>query len=349
MKKAFVLLLALCALPAAGCSAQNEPIDGPTTPTAPPSQTSVYTPSSPETPKGPSPKYPLKEKDARALMEEMFDGQGFEIKAVTPYAGDFLIEMADNASPYISLLYYVFGETGRTVQLTGTSVFTSYRVSGFGTVEYTLSGIEAEVPFKGMPKSGRVTIFGDAEGYLENDYLPVHHEEYEDWLETTEPVYVGSWNLDTNERGDTDRHHQLYDARIDVNGLSFAFIPSGNSREEFQSFFPAVTTSPDTDVYMDGDVFTVRLYNTCLESGGISMDAPEYNSDWYAHYSDYPYSFPEGSLGKDSHFLTDAEIHQDGEDVVITCRLTEHAQKYQVSRSNFGSDTIPYLTITFCH
>lgn len=346
MKRTFALLLALCILLSAGCAAQNTPTTKPTTPAATSSQTPMPTPESPE---GTALKYPLKENDAIALMEEIFEGQPFEVKAVTRYVNDFLIEMGEPAPSPVSLLYYVFGETGRTVQLTGTSVFTSYRVSGAGQVEYTLSGAEAEVPFKGMPKSGRVTVFGDAEGYLGDAYRPVHQEEQEDWLETTEPVYIGSWNTAANERGDSNRHHQLYDARIDVNGLSFAFIPSGNSYEEFHSFFPAVTTCPDTDVFMDGDVFTVRLYNTCLESGGISMDDPEYNSDWYAHYPDYPYSFPEGSLGEDSHFLTDAEIHQDGSNVVITCRLTEHAQKYQVARSNFGGDTIPYLTVTFCH
>jgi len=348
LKRVFVLLLALCILLSAGCAAQNTPVSEPTTPAAAPSQTPTPSPT-PEAAEEAEPKYPLSENDVRALMEKMFEGQGFKVKAVTRYVNDFLIEMEDNMSPLISLLYYVFGETGRAVQLTGTSVFTSYRISGVGQVEYTLSGAEAEVPFKGMPKSGRITVFGDAEGYLGDDYRPVHQEEYVDWLETTEPVYVGSWRVGDNERGDANRHHQLYDARIDVNGLSFSFIPSGNSDEEFQSFFPSVTTCPDTDVFMDGDVFTVRLYNTCLESGGISMDDPKYDSDWYDHYPDYPYSFPEGSLGKDSHFLTDAEIHQDGSDVVITCRLTEHAQKYQVARSNFGGDTIPYLTITFRH
>ena len=95
-------------------------------------------------------------------------------------------------------------------------------------------------------------------------------------------------------------------------------------------------------------MFTLRLHNTCLESGGAETDEIE---EWIGEgtypKSLYPYSFPAGSLGRDSHFLRDVTIAEDGEDVVVTAVLTERAYRFTVETSNLGSDNIPSFRIVF--
>lgn len=61
----------------------------------------------------------------------------------------------------------------------------------------------------------------------------------------------------------------------------------------------------------------------------------------------YPYSFPAGSLGRDSHFLTDVTIAQDGADVVVSAKLTEQAFRFTVESSNLGYDNIPSFRLIF--
>ena len=53
--------------------------------------------------------------------------------------------------------------------------------------------------------------------------------------------------------------------------------PNGDSKELFGGFFPAATTIPSFETSFDPDrrVFTLRLHNTCLESGGAETDEIE--------------------------------------------------------------------------
>ena len=61
----------------------------------------------------------------------------------------------------------------------------------------------------------------------------------------------------------------------------------------------------------------------------------------------YPYSFPAGSLGRDSHFLTDVTIQEEGEDVVVSAVLTDRAYRFTVEYSNLGYDNIPTFRVVF--
>ena len=119
--------------------------------------------------------------------------------------------------------------------------------------------------------------------------------------------------------------------------------------ERFQSFFPAATGVPSLDTSFDPDTrrFTLRLYNTSLESGTTGSAL---NGDLAAMgYPEnlYPYSFPAGSLGRDSHFLTDVTIQEDGEDVVVSAVLTDRAYRFTVEYSNLGYDNIPTFRVVF--
>ena len=342
MKKSLILLLSLCMLLTVGCSAQNTPFTEPPAPTPSQMPSATPTPTVTEEPADTEIKYPISEETATELLLDYCGEEYYFVKAIIPYSGDYLVELGENHCPNMSIFFWVFRQSGNIQQLTGTMEFTSYEITGVCSLAFTHSGVNSEVPYKGMPASGTATVHGVA------DTWPLDIAEHPMWLDIAEPVYIGYWNGSEGKPADSNRETQLYDARIDVDGLSFSFIPCGNSFESYQTFFPAVTTAPSIDVFMDGDIFTIRMYNTYLESGGVSNDDIRRGHDPYP-YPEYPYTFPEGSLGRDSHFVTDVEIHQDGSDAVVTCHLTEHAAKYQVETSNFGNDTIPHLRVKFCH
>ena len=52
-------------------------------------------------------------------------------------------------------------------------------------------------------------------------------------------------------------------------------------------------------------------------------------------------------MGEDNLFLSQVEICQDGDDAVITARLTDRAGWFTVDSGNLGYDNIPYLRLRF--
>lgn len=276
---------------------------------------------------------PLTEEGVRAS----FSAQGaYEVRAITPYEGDFLVEADPGYGDGSALLVWVFGPTGRQVYLTGLEDLLSYDILSRGVVEVHTSGASMVTPWKDIPQT--YTVYAPWDGM---DAVPT--TEQVTWLDPAEPLYVGAWDGESPAGG--GRYEQLYDARIDADGLSFSFIPNGDSLERYQTFFPAVTSIPNFQTGFDPDTrqFTLRLFQTCLESGGISREHLEGG----AYHGLYPYSFPEGPLGRDSHFLTGVEIHADGEDTVLTAVLTERAHRFTVEISNLGYDDLPSFRLVF--
>ena len=286
---------------------------------------------------------PVTEESIRTL----YGWEGYEVRALTPYEGDFLVEYGYANDPNFSLLDWVFCATGRRVQLTAMDQFEAYEIIAAGQVRCTTTGQSAVVPWKGLPETYTVRVLGDQDGVIDSNWTETETTHETAWLDPAEPLYLGYW--EDGGPAESERYEQLYDARIDADGLSFSFIPSGDSMERFQSFFPAATGVPSLDTSFDPDTrrFTLRLYNTSLESGTTGSAL---NGDLAAMgYPEnlYPYSFPAGSLGRDSHFLTDVTIQEEGEDVVVSAVLTERAYRFTVETSNLGYDNIPSFRIIF--
>ena len=327
---ALLLALALC-----GCAAQTLA----ETQTTPPPKESA-----------PAAEYdftilPVQEESIHTLYNQ----EGYEVRKVTPYEGDYLVEYGYENDPDFALLAWVFGQTGRRVQLAGRSQFTTYEITGPGEVRYTTTGWDAGTAWKGLPEIRTVWVVGDEHGSIhpDQDWGAVQSYQETAWLDPTQPFSMGTSSEAADPPKEWGRYEQLYDARIDADGLSFSFIPNGDSPEKVVSFFPAVTTIPPFSTAFDpeGRIFTIRLYNTCLESGSTEADVDE----WLGDYPEdlYPYSFPAGSLGRDSHFLKDVTVAQDGEDVVVSAVLTDRAWRFTVETSNLGRDNIPSFRIVF--
>lgn len=287
-------------------------------------------------------------------IRTLYGWEGHEVLAITEYEGDYLVEYGASGDRF-SILDWVFSSTGRRVQLTAMTEFISYEITGPGQVHYTATGQDAAVPWNGMPSDVTVRVLGDANKVLLPGWVETETYEQTVWLDPAQPFSMGC-SLD-GQPVYSERYEQLYDARIDADGLSFSFIPNGDSPEKFHSFFPAVTTIPSFTTVFDPDSrqFTLRLYNTSLESGAggnapLSQEDPGYlnfSSILEEYGVSYPYSFPAGSLGRDSHFLRDVTIAQDGEDVVVSATLTDRAFRFTVETSNLGLDNIPCLRIQF--
>lgn len=288
---------------------------------------------------------PVTEESIRTL----YGWEGYEVRALTPYEGDFLVEYGYANDPNFSLLDWVFCATGRRVQLTAMDQFKAYEIIATGQVRCTTTGQSAVVPWKGLPETYTVRVLGDQDGVIDTNWTETETTHETTWLDPAEPIYLGASDSVTGPPKVWDRYEQLYDARIDADGLSFSFIPNGDSLEKFQSFFPAATTIPGINTSFEPDTrrFTLRLYNTSLESGTTGSAL---NGDLAAMgYPEnlYPYSFPAGSLGRDSHFLTDVTIQEEGEDVVVSATLTGCAYRFTVETSNLGYDNIPSFRIVF--
>ncbi len=329
---ALLLALALC-----GCAAQT-PAETQTTP--PPEESA------------PAAAYdftvlPVQEESIYTL----YGWEGYEVRKITPCEGDYLVEYGYENDPHFSLLAWVFGQTGRRVQLTVRSQFTAYEITGPSEVHYTTTGWDAGTTWKGLPETYTVWVMGDEHGSIspDQDWGAVQSYQETTWLDPAQPFSMGASSEAAHPPKERGRYEQLYDARIDADGLSFSFIPNGDSMEKFQSFFPAATSIPGFSTAFDPNsrMFTIRLYNTCLESGGVGTEAEEWAGVGIYPEDLYPYSFPAGSLGRNSHFLKDVTVAQDGEDVVVSAVLTDRAWRFTVETSNLGRDNIPSFRIVF--
>lgn len=339
--------LALGLLCACGSPGGSGPVPTPAPESAPP-ETAAPAPTAPALPEGELgfTVLPVGEESIRTL----YRWEGYGVEKITPWEGDFLVEYD------YGMLDWVFGSTGRRVRLVSASdEVASYRILDRGRVEVTTTGWSQVTPWQGLPETYECAVLGDENGYLDPSRwnYDAHTESRASviWLD---PAQALNYGLEFNEEeASPGRFEQIYDARVGVNDLSVAFIPSGADVERFMSFFPAVCTVPSVAISCDAEsrVMTVRLRNTALASGGATEEEIAQMLEWIGPDSPYaglyPHSFPTGSLGRDNHFFAGASIAQDGEDAVITLRLTGRAYRYTVESGDFMEDGIPYLRLTF--
>lgn len=335
IRKWTAALLSLCLL--AGCRAPAAESPAPTMEASPaPETTAAPSPeptAAPESPFGPLP-----------VTEEgiwdyyLYEEKGYYIiRNITPYEGDYLVELSRSYEGE-TMLEWIFGDTGRKVQMTTMGNRSEVEIQGRGSLRFRTDGYDGGTPWKGLPKTR--TVITPAEGSY-----GVEVEETT-WLSPAQSLQIGFWD----ESGMySSRYEQLCDARITADGLSFSFIPNTDSVEKFLSFFPACTTIPsfETSYEESTGVFTLRLYNTSLKSGDYAKDMSAWDGVETGYEGLYPRSVPEGSLGADNLFLTGVEIRQEGEDAVITAKLTHRAGWFTVESGSLGYDDIPWLTLTF--
>ena len=253
------------------------------------------------------------------------------IRNITPYEGDYLVELGRDYEGE-TLLVWIFGDTGRKVQMTTMENRTETEIQGRGVLRVRTGGKDTGKGWMSLP--GTYIAVAPAVG----DYADA--EEKTTWMDPGQSYRMGMFS---------ERYEQLCDARVDAEGLSFSFIPDTESMERFQSFFPACTSTPGFETTFDeaAGTFTLRLYNTSLKSDSLTKEMAE----WIGGYQDYgdlyPRTIPEGSLGADNLFLAGVAIRQEGEDAVVTAKLTDRAGWFTVESGNLGYDDVPWLRFRF--
>lgn len=328
-----LLLLAGCKVPAGESPAPTEePAPSPTATTAPSPAPTVEPTQAPESPFGALP----------VTEEGIWDYYLYEMKGyyiirnITPYEGDYLVELGRDYEGS-TLLVWIFGDTGRKVQMTAMGNRLETEIQGRGVLRVRTDGGDGDTGWKGLPRTYRAIAPAEGEYVVEVEETT--------WQDPAQGVQIGYWD---DSGMYSQRYEQVCDARITADGLSFSFIPNTDSMEKFQSFFPACTSTPSFETSFDENtgIFTLRLYNTSLKSGEYTKELSAWADVW-DYDGLYPRTIPEGSLGTDNLFLTGVEIHQDGEDAVITAKLTDRAGWFTVDCGNLGYDDIPYLCLRF--
>lgn len=274
--------------------------------------------------------------DASALFSSTPNSfPNFVVDEVIPYGADFLVIRRAEHGSGEAILHWVFS-TGQEVNIWN-GYAPAYSILGPGVVQIESDGKSPMTDWQGMPE--RTTRVAAEETLTrmelnETILLPVEQS----WT-------VGFPLPDPWENTEmVGRYAQLFDAQLGVIDLQFSFIPSGDP-ERFQTFFPAAATAPTAVTSFDPDTrrFTLRLHNTCLCSGGITdeeIDVPSYKGL-------YPYAFPEGSLGADTPWFSNALVVQEGEDTLVALTLSPDVLSYRIETGNLGYDTIPWLRVAF--
>lgn len=359
---AFCAAALLCTLtacvPQEGAAAPTPTPETAATPEPTPIPTPEPTPAPTPSEDFPFPVLPVTEEAIRAH----FAALGQPLGAVTPSEGDYLVEVRANADTTDYRLYWIFGSTGRTVPLSGyVWGIERYELTGHGSLTYCTTG-DTDTPLMSFPHVGALHVCGDENGMIQDSMDTVsqfYNTAYiglEDLAEPATFYFAGhvrrtEYEAYYSEYTDEElfRYFQVEDARIGVSGLSFSFVPSGANMARFNSCMAGSGhLVPTLQMRFDPStrLLTLRYYNTCLsvKNGITQKDLREALGDWVASYYRYPYKFPEGSLGRDSAFLRNVEVHPDGEDTVLTCTVDESVLSFTIESDRLCTQRIVFST-----
>lgn len=111
------------------------------------------------------------------------------MRRITPFEEDYLVEYDPNdGAGTFTLLSWVFGNTGRRVQLCGMTEFTSYEITGPGQVRYSTSGLDAGTHWKGLPETRTVLVLGDKNGQVSPHFIEFAETSEPAWLDPEQPL-----------------------------------------------------------------------------------------------------------------------------------------------------------------
>ena len=274
---------------------------------------------------------PVTEEAIRAAYE----AEGAAVLAVTPYEGDFLVELGPEERPALD---WVFGTTGIRRRLyTGFSGIRDYEILYADCVSFTTDGTLYDTAYHDFPQSGTVSFDGIWDEYGQSSpYDPygsgmtADTEPY--WAPLEEPASFGM----------AGRSEALLDARVTVSGLELLFGPMSG-----QDFDAAFCAPPLVEVACEGNVMTLTCRDTYLDCMALAQGEPEDLERLQQRGTLYPGSFPEGPLDGSNRFISRAEVSQEGSGVAVRLTLTEDAGQYTVSREYLGpADSGPYLRLS---
>jgi len=280
---------------------------------------------------------------AESLRAE-YEAEGFTVREIVPYEGDFLVYYG--TEPYNGIFQWVYTDTGlRAPLLFSDREILNYEIGYKGYIRVLVGGGNV---FNGAARAFPVYECAHAalpvtqEGEPFVDLYSSGHTRQEPYWAPVAESHTFGWG-----HGDV----ALVDVRIGANGIEAVFGPTADN---LGGFFAAASSIPVTEPVYDeaAHTLTLRFRSTSLSSGTRRSFTDENDRFAYEDLSaicHLPTSFPAGTLESSNLFISQAEVREDGEDTLLILTLTETAQKYNAEMGQLlQNESRPYLHLSFC-
>lgn len=297
-------------------------------------------PSKPSTPSEVS--FPETEIITTDTLRAEYEAQGFIVREIVPYAGDFLVYYG--TEPGNGIFQWVYTATGlRAPLLFSDREILDYTIISPGCVRVLQGSANVYNGALSFPTYQYATTALSvwADGEIPTDFSTsgsVQRETY--WAPVSESH---TWGWDHGKVA-------LVDARVTARGIEAVFGPTADN---IGGFFAAASSIPLTETVCDeaNHTLTVTFQNTALTSGILTEFPNQAEQAYYLEYQELyglPTSFPAGKLEGSNLLISQAKIRQDGENTQIILTLTEAARQYTAESGQLLRDeSRPWLSISF--
>lgn len=277
---------------------------------------------------------------AESLRAE-YEAEGFTIREIIPYEGDFLVYYG--TEPYNGIFQWVYTDTGLHAPL----LFSSREVLSY----------EILYPGRIRVLQGPDNMVNGAMSFPTHQYATTALPVWENGEVPTDLYASGSVEQQTYWAPVSEGHvwgwnHgkvALVDLRITARGIEAVFGPTADN---IGDFFAAASSAPvmDTDYDEAANTLTLTFQNTTLNSGDpaefYDMAVHEDHGTNCELYG-LPPSFPAGVLEGSNLFISRAEVREDGENTLLILTLTETAQQYTAETGQLlQNESRPFLRLS---
>lgn len=250
------------------------------------------------------------EEEVLALYANDEDITGITVDA---YQGDFLVTL-DNCYD-VTILDWVYGQSGiRRRMLWLYEPIISCKIKSQASVQVVTGGSNNINGVPSFPHVETVALnllyddLGRGRGYDPYGSPDVGSREVY-WAGAGESYGMGMQG----------RREAIRSAQIDAGGLTVAFAPLADGSD----FIAAYCEIPYTVASLseDGMTLTITMHDTFLDCGKLEQDM---DTTFLKDYGSlYPESFPAGELAGSCILIEKAELHQDGDNAVLTVALAD--------------------------
>lgn len=255
------------------------------------------------------------EEEVRALYAA--DGEAasdsLPVRAVTPYEGDFLVQLGGDGNDGMQYLDWVYGQSGirRRMLCLGTPVM-NLEITGPASLRVVTGGPNAINGVPGFPhiESVSLSLIYDEQG------MPLNYDAYGSGATSSSDTYWAGAG-ESYYMGMQGRREAVRSAQVDAGGVTVAFAPLADGSD----FTAAYCEIPYTEVSLpeNGNMLFVTFHDTFLDSGELAEGV---TTDYLHSYGSlYPEDFPAGELSGSCVLIKKAEITQEGNNVVLTLTL----------------------------
>lgn len=277
---------------------------------------------------------------AESLRAE-YEAQGFVVREIVPYEGDFLVYCG--SEPYNGSFQWVYGETGlRAPLLFSGQEILSFEILQPGYIRVLTGGTNVYNGAMSFPvyQNAMAALPVSPEGEAFSDLYNSGITQQETYWAPLAASHTFGW-----DHGEI----ALVDVRIGANGVEAVFGPTA---ENIGGFFAAASSIPVTEPIYDeaSHTLTLRFRNTTLTSGQRTEFTDETEKKYYMDAQTLyalPTAFPAGTVSGSNDFIQTAAVREDGTDTLLILTLREHAEQYTVDGGQLlRNESRPYLRLS---